>query len=790
MSIIWRKVLRDLWGGKLRTLLVVLSTAVGVFSLGLAFGALNLVQEQMTESHILSNAPHIEMWTAGLDEMLLQGIRRVPDVVDVQGEQRVSIHWKFAGEEAWRDGEIIARHDYATQSMYPITLLTGAWPGKRTLAVERMSAAHFDIPVGSTIIVQVGRREREIQITGSARHPYTPPPQIGIGEATFCATSEMLAWLTDQPERFNALYVRIMTFSEEAAQAAVEQVSARLKRAGVEVYGHSFVQPDRHWAQDMIDTVLLILVVLGGLSLALSGFLIVNTMNAIVVQQVWQIGVMKVVGATTGRVVSLYLTTAFIYSLLSLGLAIPLGALGAYLLSAWMLDLFNITVGPFRFLPLPLLLQMGVGLLVPLGAACVPVLGGARVSPHQAISSRGLGGKFGRGWFDRLIGHIRSLPRPAALSLRNTFRRKARVTLTLLALTLGGVMFLVVMSVGSSLRNTIDVLLQDFGFDVLVTFEQPYHIARIANVAEQVPGVAGIEVWDIRGAQLQKKNGEELSGQLWGIPDDSQLFNPRIVTGRGLLPGDGQAILLNHKIALDEGIVVGDVVTLTVGRKEMQWTVVGTLTNINNNQRDNFVPYNALARALGNSYYTNQAMIITTQHDTATHVRVREALRAAYTANDLRTARFETAGEIREQNVSQFNVIVYLMLAMAVLAAVVGGMGLMGTMSINVVERGREIGVMRSIGAASPAIVGIFVLEGMFVGALSWLLAVPLSYPGAQIFSAAIGQGLMSLPLDFMYPVSSLLLWLAIVLVISALSSLWPALRATRVSVRESLAYE
>ena len=790
MSIIWRKVLRDLWGSKLRTLLVILSTAVGVFALGLTFGAFNLVQEQLTESHLLSNAPHIEMWSAGYDETLFQGIQRLPAVVDAQGERRASIHWKFAGEEAWRDGEIIARSDYAAHRMYPLTLLAGEWPGKRTLAVERMSAAHFDIPVGSTIIVQVGRREREIQITGSARHPYTPPPKIGLGPATFCATSEMLAWLTNQPEGFDTLYVQIVAFSEEAAQVAVEQVSARLKRAGVEVYGHRFILPNRHWAQDMINTVLLVLVVLGGLSLALSGFLIVNTMNAIVVQQVWQIGVMKVVGATTGRVIALYLVVALIYSLLSLGLAIPLGALGAYLLSAWMLDLFNAAVGPFRFLPLPLLLQAGIGLLVPLGAACVPVLGGARVSPHQAISSRGLGGQFGRGWFDQLIGRIRRLPRPAALSLRNTFRRKARVTLTLLALTVGGIMFLAVMSVSASLRNTIDVLLQDFGFDVLVAFEQPYHIARIADVAHQVPGVAGMEVWDIRGAQLRQKNGEELSGQLWGIPDDSQLFNPQIVTGRGLLPGDGQAILLNHKIALDEGIVVGDVVTLTVGRQEMQWMVVGTLTNINNNQRDNFVPYNALARTVGNPYYTSRVMIITAEHDTATHVRVREALRAAYTANDLRTADFQTAGEIREQNISQFNVLVYLMLAMAVLAAVVGGMGLMGTMSINVVERGREIGVMRSIGAASPAIVGIFVLEGMFVGALSWLLAVPLSYPGAQVLSAAIGQGLMSLPLTFMYPLSSLLLWLVIVLVISALSSLWPALRATRVSVRESLAYE
>jgi putative ABC transport system permease protein len=130
------------------------------------------------------------------------------------------------------------------------------------------------------------------------------------------------------------------------------------------------------------------------------------------------------------------------------------------------------------------------------------------------------------------------------------------------------------------------------------------------------------------------------------------------------------------------------------------------------------------------------------------------------------------------------------MLVMAVLAAVVGSIGLMSTMSINVVERGREIGVMRATGARSSTIAGIFVAEGVLVGVLSWLLAVPLSYPGARFFSNMVGQTVFEVPLDFSYPISGMLLWLAIVVVLSALASMWPALNATRVSVREALAYE
>ena len=76
------------------------------------------------------------------------------------------------------------------------------------------------------------------------------------------------------------------------------------------------------------------------------------------------------------------------------------------------------------------------------------------------------------------------------------------------------------------------------------------------------------------------------------------------------------------------------------------------------------------------------------------------------------------------------------------------------------------------------------------LGVLSWLLAVPLSYPGSRVFNNVIGVTMFSVPLDFRYPVFGLLLWLVIVVVLSALASLWPALGAARVSVRESLAYE
>jgi putative ABC transport system permease protein len=161
-----------------------------------------------------------------------------------------------------------------------------------------------------------------------------------------------------------------------------------------------------------------------------------------------------------------------------------------------------------------------------------------------------------------------------------------------------------------------------------------------------------------------------------------------------------------------------------------------------------------------------------------------------YEAARLKPGFFQSGGELRQQTQAQFDMITYLMLAMAILAAVVGSVGLMSTMSINVVERAREIGVMRAIGASSAAILGIFIVEGVLVGILSWLIAAPLSYPGARAFSNVVGDTLFQMPLDFAYPVGGLAGWLVIIITLSALASLWPALRATQVSVQETLTYE
>jgi putative ABC transport system permease protein len=332
----------------------------------------------------------------------------------------------------------------------------------------------------------------------------------------------------------------------------------------------------------------------------------------------------------------------------------------------------------------------------------------------------------------------------------------------------------------------------EIGGDVAIHLDRAERVSRLIEIAEGVPGVTAAEVWSGQRATLSlaPSRGEEPPISLRGVPPDSVMFNPRIISGQGLQVGDAQAVLVNHRLAEEEGLRVGDELALTIDGEDSKWTVVGSYLSVNSLADEFFVPFDALARETGTWGQGTEVMIRSEADDIESHQRLINSLTDALTAQRIEVDGSWSASQQWEETQSALGALIYLLLAMSVLTAIVGGIGLMSTMSINVVERTREIGVMRAIGATSLAIVGVFVIEGVFVGVLSWLLALPLSIPGVRLFGGVIGEAVLEVPLDFAYSTQGLALWLLIVVTLSALASLWPALRAAGVSVREALAYE
>ena len=258
-------------------------------------------------------------------------------------------------------------------------------------------------------------------------------------------------------------------------------------------------------------------------------------------------------------------------------------------------------------------------------------------------------------------------------------------------------------------------------------------------------------------------------------------MRPTIQEGRWLVPTDGNAVVATANIRDDNpGLAVGDEVTLRIDGRDTAWTLVG-IAQSPTPRPFLYAPDAALERATGEVGRAGVLMIVGEPGLTAAEQDALAAgVRAHLEASGIDVAATTTAGEIRETQETLFNVLVVFLSSMAILLGVVGGIGLTGTMTINVVERAREIGVLRAVGASDRSVLVIFLSEGMLIGAMSWAIGVAISLPVSKVLSDALGIVFVDRPLSYAYSVEGALAWAGIVLVLSALASLLPSWRASR----------
>jgi putative ABC transport system permease protein len=361
----------------------------------------------------------------------------------------------------------------------------------------------------------------------------------------------------------------------------------------------------------------------------------------------------------------------------------------------------------------------------------------------------------------------------------------------LTTLTLGGMIFVGVLTVRASAYQTIEDALDYWKYDVELQFSRPYKISLLEREALRVPGVVKAESWGFGSARRLRDNDTESDNVFMVAPPaDTQFLQPTILEGRWLLPDDGNAVVVNTDLVKDEpDVKVGDEIVLKLDNRETTWRVVGLAKGVLSGPivYANYPTYSNVVRSLGRA---GSIQIVTEGHDAASQEAVGRAVEDHFESLGMRVSNKETTSSIRQRIQSQFDIIVVFLAIMAVLLALVGGLGLMGTMSINVLERTREIGVMRAVGASDGAVLRIGIVEGVLIGALSWFLGTALSFPMSKLLSDAVGVAFVKAPLSYTFSLGGAALWLGLVIALAALASFLPAHNASRLTVREVLAYE
>ncbi|TFH37860.1 MAG: FtsX-like permease family protein [Anaerolineales bacterium] len=793
----WRKVLSDLWDSKLRTVLVIASIAVGVFAIGMILSAYNIMAEDINISFAAANPVNIEIWTDPFYEDFGRIIERIPGVEDVEGQLVMQIRSRKMGD-VWQGVTLIAKDDFEASRINLLTTIDGTqFLGEKQVVVSYDFLNDTGYQVGDEIEIELPDASRHnVTVVGTVTDLATgggTDPQSGSNAYISFGTLKQFG----MRDYFNRLLVTVdgTGGDEQWIHHVASAVEDKLERNQRGVYRTELNLSTENPMASTVLAVLGVLGVLGGLITLLSSSLIINTLNALLTQHLRQIGVMKLIGGRSAQIMGMYLALIFSYGLIALVITVPLGAIAGYWFASFMANMLGAVLQGFRIVPIAIVAQVLIAFLIPLGAGFFPVNKGSRINVRRAISNDRSGNQPTQlDFFNRVISKMQWTSRPLLLSIRNTFRKKGRLLLTIFTLTIAGSVFIGVFNVRASLGNFMDQLMQYFRGDITVSFNQPYSISQVERDLLSLPGIDKIEAWGGARGEIWDENDDVVANlSIIAPPVDTFLLNPDIVAGRWIEPDEEDALVISDSIyEWYPDLQPGDSLLIKLpGNRENNWKVVGVFRFISMlGDPIAYADFDYVARLMKLPNQSASYRLTTDSQNLETQKELSLTIDERLTDRGFLVNNVETGQVMRQDSTEAINILVIFLFAMALLTAFVGSIGLTGTMGMNVLERTREIGVMRAIGAVDFVVVQSVVIEALIIGLITWVLAIGLSFPISFFLLRIIGEAMMGSEMILTITPLGIFIWLGMVVVLSFIASIVPARNAARLTIREVLAYE
>ncbi len=810
-----RKILRDVMSRKFRTVMVSASIFVGVLGVIALFTVNDLListlEEDLNPDELamitvsVTVASDAEVDNAAFLAMLNQqnelglSIPELSGIQIVEGVAMYPVGFKKPGDDSahYEDGFLKA---YSTplqdRQIEPLQLVKGDWPiiGQNQIALEKRMAEEYGFEVGDSIVFrsvsEAGAIDVEYTVIGLVYHPYILDGQSYPETSVYAQYEDAQAILNFKG--YSGFAIRYDTFAlAEPHREDIQQVIAE----------HTAYQPIYALMEDPADNRAIqntkntggVLSMLAIVAMIVSGFLVVNVINSIIVEQKKQIGVIKSLGGTTVDNFFIYSGMALVYGIIGTIPAVILGIPLGYQMTKAMGKEFSILIDTFDWSPSSVLMGIVMGLLVPVLAAAIPVYNGTRVSIISAMTDLGISRNYGTGRIERFIGNL-PIPISVRQAFSNTIQKKGRLLLTGITLTLAIGAFMGVLAVTLTLIDEVNAIFDRMNYQIVTSPNETQNQARIETLMSDVEGIKSTSpivyvMAEVEGDYTNFFTNDSQVETL-GIDPSAQLFNFHFKSGNGWEDDPKRpGVVIASPMAGQLGVKAGDEITVRIGGKPitvpvigvdaaafdfmyMEWTQLAELTGF-------MTPD---AQPLPNAY----SVTITESDPSADEVDAVIARLEDHLLNAGITGSNQNQVAQAEEITGFIAVFRNIMLVAALLIALVGAIGLLTTLSMNVFERQKEIGVMRSIGASSLTIVTQFLTEGLVVGLIAWIIGLPISYWLAVTLNSAFQLD----TLEFNYPLYIPVIGLISMIGVTLISSIGPSLGAARKTVSDILRYQ
>lgn len=802
MSTRWLKLWRDVQEAPGRLVMMVAALAVSLIAVVAMLTTFTVLRREVPRSYLASHpaSARLSLERAVPDDVLRM-VRARPDVAIADVAARTTAQLVLA------DGETLPMLIFVVPSftagrvdaVRAESTVTGVDDG---ILIERTALALTRASIGDSlsVVLSTGARRR-VRIAGTVHDPGVAPAwqeQVIYAYATQGAMQSL-----GEPVALDQLKFVARDSMAPAAtiDAIVHDITDAIAGAGNTVRAAQVPPIRQHPHQSQMNAIIAMLLMFSLLGMMLGAVLTATVISGLLAQQVRQIAIMKAVGARSAQLRTMYLSLVGMIGLVAVAIALPLGVLAGRSLVTAVATLLNLRIESLALPWWVFVSTLLLGLVAPMLAVLQPVFRATRRTVREAIDDHGARATATDGdWISALLWrlHIRDIA--TALAARNAVRRRGRLLMTAGLLAGAGAMFIASLDLKAAWEEKVSSAGRDRRYDLELYLRDAVSDSTLARVAPSLPGVEAFEGASAVGATREVDGAASGIGRvhadgghgallLRSTPPSTSLIAHRMTAGRWLAAGDRNSVVLNSMATelIFADVTVGQRIRLRVNDRVRELVVVGLMAE-------------SLA---GSTAYVTPATFATHTgmfaRTSALRVRLRDrdgdsiavgALRVAQSLerSGVPVRRVMTSARMAAAQGGHVYILVGTLALIAVAMAIVGFIGLASALGISVLERTREFGVMRAIGATRGIILRSVLLEGWCIALLSLVPAMIVS----RALSLVVGGVLASVAQQDLVLSLSLpgaLTWAASLLVASAAVSALPASRAARLTVRDAITH-
>ncbi len=792
------KIFRDLRINLPKNAMLAAAIMIGVLSVGTILGAYAVLTREMARNYLGTFPAEATIKVEGeITRQVVAEVRRLEGIADA--ERHATLLGRMKIGDDWFPALFFIIDDFRDMRTNRMTRLSGAWPPPTgTMLIERTARVTMKEDQGGSVIVKTPFGEpHAVPVTGIVHDPGLAPAWQEQ-EGYIYMTMDTVRSLGERAT-FDELRVRLA--KRNASMATIESkarsVASLMQSRGYNVHEIQIPSPRRHPHQGQMEAILTLFLLFAFSTLILSAILVATSLATLMTRQLREIGVMKAIGAGSNQIASMYLLSQGIIAAVATVVGVPLSKHSAALMIEKIGTILNLRIYDGSIPFWVTLIQAASGLIVPVIVAAIPVWRGSKITVREALVNYGVSGdQFG----GALVARLKAFGSTKSLALRNVFRQRARLLMSLALLASGGALFMTALNVSKAWEINLQKISRFRHYDVEIRLNRPLPADRTMTAIRKIAGVKSVEAWqyfpasftrdvpyDIARVYPDKGHG---SFVILGVPAGTRQISFPVLAGRWLQSSDAPEIVLNHTArAQAPQLKIGDRVRLNVDDRPTVWTLAGFVEDLGSTGATAYVPAAALARATSlDPATTNMVRVAFNDRGLLPVLRKTREVEAAL-GPDAHINISLPMTLIKNAIAEHMGVLISSLLALSVLMAIVGGFGLAATMSMSVLERTRELGVMRAIGATPAVTARVVVTEAFAISAISLALAFGGGAALSFYMGRLIGAMAFKTPLPMTISATGVALWIVILIVGSAAATALPAFRASRMTVREALAY-